>query len=291
MTAEELLTRLKQGEDSRTQFKCEPIGSADKRRITAREELQRLLQRSLLIHADELPVERSSVKDIDLYHFGEFLEKNYAIPASDVLEPGKVDIPQMLQNLGFMEGTLLTLAGVMMFGKNPQRLAPVNIVKCVAFVGNEISGSYYRDSEDLRGTIRDMYKSTMAFLMRNLRHEQKGQDFNSIGIPTVPEAALQEYVVNMFLHRDYFVSSPWRVLIFENRIELHSPGCLPNHQDIEKIKHGVSVSRNPLIFTFATKEIPYRGLGSGIKRALALHPNVEFISDDDANEFVVILRF
>ena len=117
------------------------------------------------------------------------------------------------------------------------------------------------------GTIRDMYKSTMAFIMRNLRHEQRGQDFNSIGIPPIPEEAISELVANMFLHRDYFVASPWRVLMFDDRIEIHSPGRLPNHQDIAKIKVGVSVARNSVIFTFATKEIPYRGLGSGIKRA------------------------
>ena len=263
----------------------------DKRRVTAREELQRMLQRSLLIHADELPVDNSKFSDIDLYHFGEFLEKNYAIPASDVLTPGKVDIPQLLTNLGFASGTQLTLAGVMLFGKTPQRFLPLNMVKCVAFVGNEISGSQYRDSEDFTGTIRDMYKSTMAFIMRNLRHEQRGQDFNSIGIPQVPEGAISELIANMFLHRDYFVASPWRVLMFDDRIEIHSPGRLPNHQDIAKIKAGVSVARNSIIFTFATKEIPYRGLGSGIKRALELYPNIEFENRVDVEDFVATVRY
>ena len=263
----------------------------DKRRVTAREELQRMLQRSLLIHADELPVDRSSPTDIDLYHFGEFLEKNYAISASDVLTPGKVDVAQLLTNLGFATGSQLTLAGVMLFSKTPQRFLPLNVVKCVAFVGNDIAGSQYRDSEDFTGTIRDMYKSTMAFIMRNLRHEQRGQNFNSIGIPIIPEGAISELIANMFLHRDYFVASPWRVLMFDDRIEIHSPGRLPNHQDIAKIRAGVSVARNSVIFTFATKEIPYRGLGSGIKRALELYPNIEFENRIDVEDFVAIVRF
>lgn len=263
----------------------------DKRRVTAREELQRMLQASLLVHADELPLKGTSVKDIDLYHFGEFLERNYRIPLEDVLEPGKVDIAQLLSNLGFSEGSQLTLAGVMLFAKTPQRFAPVNLVKCVSFVGDSISGTQYRDSEDFQGTIRDMYRATMSFIMRNLRHEQRDQGFNTIGMPIVPEDSISELVANMFLHRDYFVSSPWRVLMFDDRIELHSPGCLPNHQDIAKIKAGVSVVRNPIIFTFATKEIPYRGIGSGIKRAIELHPSIEFINNVEANEFVVIIRY
>ena len=264
---------------------------ADKRRVTAREELQRMLQKSLLIHADELPVPNTSAQDIDRYHLGEFLERHYKISSADVLEPGKLDLAQMLSNLGFANGSLLTLAGVMLFAKTPQRFAPVNIVKCVSFFGNSVAGMHYRDSEDVGGTIRDMYKATMAFIMRNLRHEQRGQNFNSIGIPLVPEEAISELVVNMFLHRDYFMSSPWRVFIFDDRIELHSPGCLPNNQDIAKIKSGVSVARNPILFTFATKEIPYRGIGSGIQRALELYPNIEFKNDIEANDFVSIVRY
>jgi len=261
----------------------------DKRRITAREELQRLLQASLLIHADELPVPKTSVADIDLYHFGEFLEKCYGVPKVDVLTPGQVDVAQKLQNLGLSDGSQLTLAGLMLFGKDPQRYVPVNVVKAVAFVGTSMAGSVYRDSEDFRGTVRDLYKSTMQFILRNMRHVQAGQNFNSIGVPEIPEGAIQELVVNMFLHRDYFVSAPWRVMMFDDRIELVSPGCLPNHLDVEKIKVGVSVARNPLIFNFATKEIPYRGLGTGIQRALSFGLRIDFVSDRDLNLFKAII--
>ena len=262
----------------------------DKRRITAREELQRLLQASLLIHADELPVQKTSVSDVDLYHLGEFLEKVYGISASDVLTPGKIDLPQKLQNLGFLTGSQLTLAGLMLFGKDPQRYVPVNMVKAVAFVGNSPAGTQYRDSEDIKGSLRDMYKATMNFITRNLHHVQAGRDFNTLGELEIPEGAIQELVVNMFLHRDYFVSSPWRVMIFDDRVELISPGCLPNHLDIEKIKAGVSVVRNPLIFSFATREMPYRGLGTGVMRAIELGAQVSFVSDRELNVFKAVIR-
>ena len=287
MTDDEVRRLARQGEDSRTQFKRGPIGIAKlAAELTAFTNAAGLS----LTRAEELPVKGTSERDVDLYHFGEFLERNYGIPARDALEPGKVDVPQLLANLGFSSGTQLTLAGVMLFGLFPQRFVPVNVVKCVAFACKSITQSSYRDSQDFGGTIREMYRSTMSFLMRNLRHEQRGQDFNSIGIPIVAEGALSELVANMFLHRDYFVLSPWRVLMFDDRIELHSPGVLPNHQSVAKIKSGVSVARNPIIFTFATKEIPYRGLGSGIKRALELHPALDFVNDEEANEFVAIAR-
>ena len=297
MTDEEIERRIAQGEDSRTQFKLGPIGVAKLAaelaafsNATAREELQRILQKSHLLHADEVPVYGTSTKDIDLYHFGEFLERNYGISAEDVLEPGKVDIPQKLRNLGFAEDSQLTLAGLMLFGKNPQRYLRTNVVKCVAFYGNSIAGTKYRDSEDYSGTIRDLYSKTMQFILRNIHHRQGNQGFNSIGIPEVPEEALQEIVANMLLHRDYFTASPWKVLIFDDRIEIVSPGSLPNHLTIDKIKAGVSVARNPVLFTFATKEIPYRGLGSGVKRILEIVKDIEFKSDDELNLFTVIVK-
>ena len=252
----------------------------DKRRVTAREELQRMLQKSLLIHADELPVEKTSVRDIDLVHLGEYLEANYAIPSDDVRD-GRVDLSQLLQNLGFMDGSLLTLAGVMLFAKNPQRFCPVNVVKAVAFYGNDSSSSRFRDTADIAGSLRDMFNGTMRFLKENLRHLQVGDEFNQLGELDVSEEALKEVVANMFLHRDYFVASPWRVMIFDDRVELISPGSLPNHLTVEKIKVGVSVPRNPVLFSHATKEIPYRGIGTGIKRALELQEDIAFENDED----------
>lgn len=89
----------------------------------------------------------------------------------------------------------------------------------------------------------------------------------------------------MLLHRDYFISAPWRLFLFDNRIELISPGCLPNNLTVENIRNGVSVIRNPLVTSFATKELPYRGIGTGIRRALADIPSLELRSDHDQNLF------
>jgi predicted HTH transcriptional regulator len=263
----------------------------DKRRIVAREELQRLLQKSLLVHADEMPVPNSTIEDVDMAHLGMFLERNYGIPRADIMPGGKSDVPQLLSNLGLMSGSQLTLAGLMLFGMEPQCRSPVNIVKAVWFKGNDSAVSEYFDSEDIGGSIRDMYKGTMSFLKRCLHHVQNGQGFNSLGVLEVPEEALQELVVNMFLHRDYFVSSPWRVFVFDDRIELISPGSLPNHLSIEQMKAGVSIPRNPLLFSLAVKDgIPYRGIGTGVRRAVALVPGMVFENDPEGFFVKVVIK-
>jgi predicted HTH transcriptional regulator len=261
---------------------------ADKRRVTSREEIQRMLQGAELIHADEVPVEGATSGEIDLGHFGTFFEKQYGKSFDQVLDQDGISLGRLLRNLGLARETTLNLAGLMLFGRNPQRYRPAFLVKAVSFVGNSPAGTKYRDSQDIEGCLRDLCKGTISFLARNLRRLQNEKGFNTQGDLEVPPPALEELVVNMLLHRDYFISAPWRVMMFDNRIELISPGALPNNITVENIRHGVSVIRNPLIASFATKadELPYRGIGTGILRALSTVPTLELESDHDRNLFV-----
>lgn len=261
---------------------------ADKRRATSREEVQRMLQSADLVHADEVPVEGTTTGDIDLEHFSAFFENQYGEPLDNMLDKAGISLHQLLNNLGLAREATLNLAGVMLFGRNPQRHRPAFVIKAVSFVGNDPAGVKYRDSQDIEGCLRDLYKGTISFLTRNLRRLQDEKGFNTEGDLEVPPAALEELVVNMLLHRDYFISAPWRIMLFDNRIELISPGALPNNLTVENIRNGVSVIRNPLIASFATKgdELPYRGIGTGIRRALAAVPALELESDPERNLFI-----
>ena len=258
---------------------------SDKRRVTSREEIQRMLQSADLVHADEVPVEGTTGADVDLAHFREFFAKQY----EETLEEGDAPLNQVLENLSLAKNGTLNLAGLLLFGRNPQRHRPELVVKAVAFVGTDPAGDRYRDSQDIGGCLRDVHAQTMSFLQRNLRRIQAGQGFNTEGELEVPASALEELVVNMLLHRDYFISAPWRVMLFDDRIELISPGSLPNNLTIENIRNGISNMRNPLIASFATKELPYRGLGTGIRRALAAVPALSLVSSNELNLFTATI--
>jgi predicted HTH transcriptional regulator len=258
---------------------------SDKRRVTSREEIQRMLQSADLVHADEVPVEGTTGADVDLAHFREFFAKQYG----ETLEEGDAPLNQVLENLSLAKNGTLNLAGLLLFGRNPQRHRPELVVKAVAFVGTDPAGDRYRDSQDIGGCLRDVHAQTMSFLQRNLRRIQAGQGFNTEGELEVPASALEELVVNMLLHRDYFISAPWRVMLFDDRIELISPGSLPNNLTIENIRNGISNMRNPLIASFATKELPYRGLGTGIRRALAAVPALSLVSSNELNLFTATI--
>ena len=118
---------------------------------------------------------------------------------------------------------------------------------------------------------------------------QNGRGFNTLGELEVPPIALEELLVNALMHRDYFDSASIRILVFRDRIEIISPGHLPNNLTIENIKAGNSNMRNPILASFAAKLLPYRGLGSGLLRSLRAWPQIELIDDRAGNLFKAIV--
>lgn len=72
-------------------------------------------------------------------------------------------------------------------------------------------------------------------------------------------------------------------------LEIISPGYLPNNLTIENVKAGSSNIRNQILASFASKLLPYRGLGSGLLRSLRAYPDIKLIDDRDGNVFKVIV--
>ena len=120
---------------------------------------------------------------------------------------------------------------------------------------------------------------------------QAGRGVNAPGLPEIPEAVFEELLVNALVHRDYLVSAPIRLFVFDNRIEIISPGHLPNNLTVEKIRAGNSNIRNPILVSYVAKGLlPYHGLGSGIKPALEKWPTIDFTDDHDGGLFTATVH-
>ncbi|MDM8548233.1 putative DNA binding domain-containing protein [Candidatus Venteria ishoeyi] len=258
---------------------------ADKRKVTAREELQRMYQSAALLHADETPVAGSRVEDLDSAYFDTFLQKAF----EESLAEQAIELGQLLENMNLMRDGCLNISALLLFGKQPQFRLPTFIVKAVFFPGNSIDALEYLDSQDISGRLAEVFQQSLSFVMRNLHHRQAGQSVNSLGQLEVPRIVFEELLANALIHRDYFISAPVRLLIFKNRIEIISPGHLPNNLTIANIKRGNSNIRNPVLASFATRLLPYRGLGSGISRALKAWSQIEFEDDREGNQFKVTI--
>jgi ATP-dependent DNA helicase RecG len=260
---------------------------ADKRRVNSREELRRMFQCTDQFHADELPT-KAGIDKLDKLRFRDFLR--------DVYQQAYPDSPQelkkLLQNMNLAtDDGFLNLAGVLLFAERPEWIKPQFIVKAIRYCGNEIHVSEYLDTEDFVGPLQKVFDGAMAFVMRNLRKVQADQGVNAPGSPEIPIVVFEELLVNALAHRDYLISAPVRLFIFDNRIEIISPGHLPNNLTVAKIRAGNSNIRNPILVSYIAKGLlPYRGLGSGIKRALENWQDIDFTDDRDGCLFTAIIH-
>ena len=260
---------------------------ADKRRVTENTEILALFQDSGSYQTDAAGVDGTTISDLDRYAIDEYLMKVYSLNMENLGEKAE----QMLKNIHILNSSgKPTLAGYLFFGKHPEYNCPTCMVKAVSFFGNELGGTQYRDTKEILGNMPQVYEKSMAFLKSNLHNiQEEGASFNTLGKLEIPESVLEEVLQNALIHRDLLRPAPIRIFIFDNRVEIISPGALAGGLTEEDIRNGKTYQRNPFMATFATNALHYRGIGSGIVRILAECPNMVFQNDSDGNEFKVTL--
>ena len=281
---------------------------ADKRKVFDNAELAEMMTDCGSFAPDEAGVRDATINDLDettikLFlgnRFERVLEKKGLI--GDTFNEASLDAicsaiakghdcEKILRNLRFIrpDGTL-TVAAMLLFGRYTQRWMPMMTAKCICFAGNSIGGKVFRDKvndSEMEGNLLHQYDTIMDFFTRNLHNVQVGDEFNSMGKLEIPYSSLVEFTVNSLVHRSLNLKAPVRIFIFDNRVEIHSPGALPNGLTIEDIKAGTSMPRNMFLFNNAIYLLPYTGVGSGITRALDENVNVTFTNNDKAQEFVI----
>lgn len=257
---------------------------SNKRLLTDNAEIMRLFQNSGNLLADEMEVYGTSIDDVDERIFEEYFKKEFD---KTIKEKG-LTFEQALRVKRVLRNNQLTLAGLLFFGKDPQNVKPAFTIKAVSFFGNDIAGNNYRSKpNDLTGTIPQLFEKAMTFLLSSLYYLQSGESFNSQGKLEVSRIALEELLQNALVHRDYFKNAPIRLLIFDNRIEILSPGKLPNSLTVEDMMYNNPHIRNSQLVAFSRYTLPFTGLGSGVKRALEEQPNIEFINQIEGEQFIV----
>ena len=281
---------------------------ADKRKVFDNAELAEMMTDCGSFAPDEAGVRDATVNDLDATtiklflgnRFERVLEKKGL--TGDAFNEASLDAicsaiakghdcEKILRNLRFIrpDGTL-TVAAMLLFGKYTQRWMPMMTAKCICFAGNSVGSKVFRDKvndADMEGNLLHQYDTIMDFFTRNLHNVQVGDEFNSMGKLEIPYTSLVEFTVNSLVHRSLNMKAPVRIFIFDNRVEIHSPGALPNGLTIDDIKAGTSMPRNMFLFNNAIYLLPYTGVGSGITRALDEDINVTFMNNNKAQEFVI----
>ena len=281
---------------------------ADKRKVFDNAELAEMMTDCGSFAPDEAVVREATVNDLDATTIKQFLGNRFDRVlekkglTGDAFNEASLDMicsaiakghdcEKILRNLRFIrpDGSL-TVAAMLLFGKYTQRWLPMMTAKCICFAGNSVGSKVFRDKvndADMEGNLLHQYDTIMDFFTRNLHNVQVGAEFNSMGKLEIPYTSLVEFTVNSLVHRSLNMKAPVRIFIFDNRVEIHSPGALPNGLTIDDIKAGTSMPRNMFLFNNAIYLLPYTGVGSGITRALDEDVNVTFMNNDKAQEFVI----
>ena len=281
---------------------------ADKRKVFDNAELAEMMTDCGSFAPDEAGVRDATVNDLDAATIKQFLSNRFDRVlekkglTGDAFNEASLDMicsaiakghdcEKILRNLRFIrpDGSL-TVAAMLLFGKYTQRWLPMMTAKWICFAGNSVGSKVFRDKvndADMEGNLLHQYDTIMDFFTRNLHNVQVGAEFNSMGKLEIPYTSLVEFTVNSLIHRSLNMKAPVRIFIFDNRVEIHSPGALPNGLTIDDIKAGTSMPRNMFLFNNAIYLLPYTGVGSGITRALDEDVNVTFMNNDKAQEFVI----
>jgi predicted HTH transcriptional regulator len=206
----------------------------DKRKVASNDELAWLLRSGGSLYAEETFINGSSTKDIDLEQFDRFLYRKYQLTLDD-LQKEKTTIDQILENMDMARNSIFLLGGLLLFSKKRHALRPQFSIHCVSVDGSIIGNTFLDNEGSFEGTLLDVFQKTLDFIGRNMKKIPEGPGFNSAPRWEIPHEVFEEIIVNALVHRDYFISSTVKVFIYMDRVEIISPGKLPNSLTINNI--------------------------------------------------------
>lgn len=263
------------------------VGST--KRVASREELIRLFQASGYFHYDLVPLQQTTAMQLDFsaieayfsrYHInfgGESeIEKMRLLAASDITDnQGKP-----------------TIGGLLVFGISPEKVLHQAGIAFAHFDGQEM-GSELIDKKTLGGNLPRQVDNAQAAIKANVRIGSTIDGVKRTETPHYPDKVFRELLVNAAVHRNYSITgSQIRVFLFTDRMEVISPGRLPNTVSIEKLSVGTSFARNPLLVRLM-ENLGYmdrlgRGLPMVCQEAKKLNKRIHF--EESGEEFRVSLE-
>ena len=227
-------------------------------REASREELERMYQASGRLRYGLKPVPGAGFDAFDFRRLVDYLTRVVGgdAPAQD----DRTGWETLLRNLELMTesagASVATVDGLLLFGKAPARHLPQSGIRALCYAKEE-AGYAARADEDLRGplvSLRDeddpsfeggLVDRAWDFVRRNTMPTARFEGLRRIDRWEFPESVIREALVNALVHRDYsIVGTDVMLSIYPNRLEIESPGRLPNTVTVEGIKAGARYARN-----------------------------------------------
>ena len=255
-------------------------------------ELQELYNVFGYILTEERAIQDATASHIDLGAFDSYLGRL----GFDTREDPQPDIEHDLRNRGVLVdlgGEMrATLYGMMAFGKFPQRYPQTGNfrIECVAYAGDDRASDVLQVAESA-GRLDEQVNRAVGWF-RGLTRFESYREFIREDRYLLPRAAVREALVNAVTHRDYAVTGSMAFLeVFNNRVDVTSPGSLPNHMTVEQVRAGANPrSRNDSMghFMAAMGFMEKRGRGWLVMRRemMVFNGTEPDLVNDERNKFV-----
>lgn len=235
------------------------VGSTS--REASREELIRLTQASGAVAGDLRPVVGASATDLN----DELLRKRFA--GRRGFDWDTMDNPTRARVLAdaeilHRETGLPTVAGLLCYAHRPQERLAHAYVACVAYPGSDVDRDLL-DRLEATGRVEDQIESAVHFIERNLRRPSSVEGVHRSEAPRPSIESFREIVANAVAHRHYGIAGPVQLRLFADRLEVVSPGGLPNGVTPEAMRVGVTIRRNQFIVQHLVERGVIDALGRG----------------------------
>ena len=265
------------------------VGSTN--RMATKEELSRLFQQAGLVHFDIAPLEQTSITDLDDRKLQEYWFTYYSI---NYLELEQEEQKRLLRNadiLGLLEGEeTVTVGGMLLFGKDPQRRIPQSFITFAVFDGLLLTDELL-DKQNIGGTLPELIQQTHAKTRTFVPKPSTLSGMQRVEVPMIPDKVIREALVNAVCHRDYSISNRRiTVYVFRDRLEISSPGRLPNTLNLEKILTGNSATRNQFLLKYLDNMKYFDGLGRGVPM-IARETKGNFLYSEEGEILRLVLPF
>ncbi len=223
--------------------------------------IQELSWKNKGFFADEMPVYSAAIEDINQDEFVSFLKEHRKAFSSS--SPNKMMELLLHYKMLIKEHQRIypTLAGILLFGQHPQQYFPESFIICSHFQG--VSGRVALATKDCSGDLFTQLEDAMNFVVSRLHHQFKIKKTKREQQLEIPEIALREIVVNAIVHRDYLIAGPIKIAIYDDRIEIFSPGNFPGPLKVNQLEMGITYIRNHIIAKLFREAGYIEKLGSG----------------------------
>ena len=247
-------------------------------REASKEELARLFQRRGSIRAELKPVSGTTFANLDIRRLQNYFRdvRQQAVPIGDDVEGWK----SLLTTIEIMVGESVSVGGMLLFGSMPNRFLPYAGIDAVAYSGSHKDYDAVERTK-LRGPMTPLLdqsshiiengltEQAMNFVRRNTKVVVENDGGRRIERPAYPDDVLREGIVNALIHRDYLLTSTdIELSVYSDRLEIISPGQLPNGITPEGMRLGSRATRNDLLKDVMRDYRYLEHMGMGIPRKI-----------------------